>query len=244
MDKVERKEIKGNNEANLRIIGTSHIAKESLNEVKDAFDNFKPEIATVELDNQRLRALMAPERKRTVKIDWKTLKRIGLKGLLFALIGAYAENKLGKLVGVAPGEEMKTAIKLAQEKGAKVVPIDQNINITLGKISKRMSWRERFNFVKEIFRGIFYYIFKRKVPPEWAFDLRKVPEKKIIEKLTEKMKEEYPNLYEILVVERNRYMARKIVKLIKENPDKRVLAVVGAGHEQGLKEMLKRMEAV
>ena len=49
---------------NLTIIGTSHIAKQSLDEVKDAIEGEKPDIIALELDKQRLYALMQAKKEK------------------------------------------------------------------------------------------------------------------------------------------------------------------------------------
>ena len=61
---------------------------------------------------------------------------------MFAQIGAWAERKLGAKVGVSPGSEMLKAIAAAQQIGAKIALIDQDIEITLRKFSKSLSWKE------------------------------------------------------------------------------------------------------
>ena len=66
-------------------------------------------------------------------------------------------------------------------------------------------------------------------------DLRKVPPNELIKKLIMRVKIRYPNIYKVLVHERNLYMARVLKLIIEKNPEKDVLAVVGAGHEDYLK---------
>ena len=72
-------------------------------------------------------------------------------------------------------------------------------------------------------------------------DLRKVPAKKLIETVLKRVKRDYPSFYNVLVEERNRHMAVGLVHIVKQNPDSHVLAVVGAGHEEGLAELLRTM---
>ena len=42
------------------VIGTSHIAKQSIKEIGESFVRIKPEIVAVELDRQRLHGLLTP----------------------------------------------------------------------------------------------------------------------------------------------------------------------------------------
>ena len=218
---------------NLEIIGTSHIARQSLEEVEKAITEGRPDIVALELDNRRLHALMSGEKG---KASLKDMGRIGVKGYLFALFGAWAEKKLGKMVGVAPGSEMKHAAMLARNNKIRIALIDQDIEITLRRFSKALTWKEKWNFVADIFKAMFSK--KGKV----EFDLTKVPEKAVIRKLIGKVKKRYPNIYRVLIEERNEAMAAKLKRLMSDNEDKKILAVVGAGHEEEIISILKKPE--
>ena len=216
---------------NLTIIGTSHIAKQSLEEVEKAIEKGKPDIVALELDRKRLYSLMSKEQR---KISIYDIRRIGLKGFIFSLIGAWAEKKLGKIVGVAPGSEMKKAIMLARKYKLKIALIDQDIEITLRRFSKTLTWKEKWNFIADIMKQIFTG------KKEIEFDLTKVPDKKIIKKLVSKVKVRYPNIYKVLIEERNELMAKNLEKIMEENQDKKILAIIGAGHEEDILNMIKK----
>ncbi|MAG91525.1 hypothetical protein CMO83_02515 [Candidatus Woesearchaeota archaeon] len=215
---------------NLVFLGTSHIAQQSLKEVKSLIEEEKPSIVALELDKRRLPALMSKDRR---KIELRSIRYIGLKGFIFSLIGAWAERKLGKIVGVAPGSEMKQAIKIAKKKNINITLIDQDIEITLKRLSKSITWKEKGNFVADVIKALF----TRK--KEIDFDLRTVPDKKIIKKLTDKLKDRYPNIYKVLVEERNTVIASNIRKLMDSNPDKKILVILGAGHIDDVLKLVK-----
>jgi len=215
---------------NLTIVGTSHIARESILEVKNFILNNKPEIIALELDKKRLIALFD---KRKLKLN--NIKDIGIKGFLINLIGAYIEKKLGKLVGVSPGDEMKLAVNLGKEYNAKIALIDQDISITLKNLMKRITLKEKLRIVIDIFKG--FILRKSDMEP---FDLRKVPKEELIVKLIGQVKERYPSIYNVLIKERNEHMAKGLYKIINDNKDKKILAIIGAGHERGVYEILQR----
>ncbi len=215
---------------NLAFLGTSHIAKQSLNEVRKNIEEKKPDIVALELDPKRLHALMSNAPK---KISLGSIRHVGLKGFLFSLFGAWAEKKLGKLVGVAPGSEMKEAIKIAKKEGIKLALIDQDIEITLQRLSKSITWKEKINFLDDIIKAIF------SGKKEIEFDLATVPDKKIIKKLTSKLKERYPNVHKVLIEERNIVIANNLLKLIESSPDKKILVILGAGHIDDVLELIK-----
>ena len=213
------------------IIGTSHIAKQSLDEVKNIIEEEKPGIVALELDEKRLYALMHSKKE---KISFYNIFKVGFKGFLFSLLGAWAEKKLGEYVGVMPGAEMKQAVKLAGKNKIKLALIDQDIEITLKRLSKTLTWREKWNFVVDVFKAV---VLRQK---EVEFDLRTVPSKKLIKELIDKVKKRYPNIYNVLVKERNEIMAKRLVRLMKEKSDEKIVAIVGAGHEEEIVDLIKK----
>lgn len=216
---------------NLTIIGTSHIAKQSLKEVEGFIEEKKPEIVALELDAKRFYALTHKQKGRIRLYD---IRRVGVKGFLFSLIGAWVERKLGQVVNVEPGAEMKLAIKLAKKHKLRLALIDQDIEVTLRKLSKSLSMKERGRFVADIFKA---FVLRKK---EVEFDLTKVPEKKLIKKLINQVKKRYPNIYRVLVSERNEIMANKLRQLMENHPEQNILAIVGAGHEEDMVKIIKK----
>jgi len=226
---------------NLTLLGTSHIAKESINKIKEIVDEEKPDIIALELDIQRAASLIQEEKR---KMSLATISKIGFKGYLFARIGQFAQKKLGKMVGVAPGSEMKTAMVLAKKKNLEIAFIDQPMQITLKKFSKSLTWKEKLRFIKDIFRGIFSPRKQlRKLGLE-KFDLSKVPKEEMINKMMQELKNNYPSIYKTLVEDRNKYMVKSLVKLMRKNPNKKILAVVGAGHKKGMGKLLLKVDVI
>lgn len=216
---------------NLDIIGTSHIAKQSLNEVKEFIEGKKPDIVALELDANRFYSLM---HKPKGKIRFYDIKKVGVKGFVFSLVGAWAERKLGQVVKIEPGSEMRLAVKLVKKHKLKLALIDQKIEVTLRKLSKEITMKEKWNFLVDIFKAV---VLRKK---EVEFDLTKVPEKKLISKLINTVKKRYPNIYKVLVKERNEIMARKLNQLMENHPEQTILAIVGAGHEEEIIKLIKK----
>lgn len=216
---------------NIVILGTSHIAIQSVNEVESLIKSINPEVIAIELDKRRLISLFAKKRKLSIK-DIKTL---GIKGYLFNLIGAKMEKKLGNLVGSTPGGEMRKAVEIARELKIKLALVDQDITVTLNKLTKSITLKEKFRFFMDIIKGAFK---KEKI----NFDLKKVPSQEIIKRLTNQFKKRYPNMYFVLVEDRNRYMAKNLYRLMLNYSS--VVAIVGAGHEEDLIKEIKIWESL
>ncbi|MBI4151301.1 TraB/GumN family protein [Candidatus Woesearchaeota archaeon] len=214
----------------LTLLGTSHIARQSLTEVRKAIEEDKPDIIALELDRGRLESLLNPQKQ---KIRLRDMARVGVKGWLFAQLGAWAEKKLGKHVGVAPGAEMLIAVRLAREKKIPIALIDQDISVTLKRFSNALTWREKGRFVWDVLSGMV----SRKKPD---FDLRTVPAQDVLDRLIKQVKVRYPNVYRVLVTERNQVMAKRLHTLLRANPDKHILAIVGAGHVEEMEDLLHK----
>ena len=137
--------------AQISIVGTSHIARQSVKEVENAIFEFKPDIVAIELDFPRYQALTTKKGK---SLGWKDIKYIGIKGFLFAIIGEYVEKKLGRIVNTKPGADMLAAIKTAKKLKIAIALIDQPIAITLRKFSKAMSWKEKWNIFVDVIKGL------------------------------------------------------------------------------------------
>jgi pheromone shutdown-related protein TraB len=209
---------------NLTIIGTSHISKQSIKQVKETILKIKPDITAIELDKQRFLSLIQNK-----KSNIKNLQSLGFKTFLLNLIGSYLQKKLGKIVKTEPGSDMKAAITTAKEIKSKIALIDQPVNITLQKLTK-IPFKEKMTFIKDIFKDLFS---QNKI----QIDLSKVPPQSLITKLIKKLKDDYPYIHSVLVEERNHIMAKNLYNLMQTN--KTIVAVVGAGHQKDIIKIIK-----
>ena len=218
---------------NLYILGTSHISKDSIKQVDSFISDNKPDIVAIELDKRRFYAMLNES-----KLSIKDVFQMGIKAFLINLIGAYVEKKLGNIVGVKPGSEMRKAIELAKKNNLKLSLIDQDISITMKKLSKAITIGVVFKFIWEIIRAIVL----RKSDIE-VFDIRKVPSKKVLDNILSKVKKTYPGIHKVLIEERNEVMAKNLYKVMNKYKDKKIFAVVGAGHESEIISIIKGIEA-
>ncbi len=215
---------------NVVLVGTSHISTQSVKAIEKAIDEHKPAIIALELDRQRLEGLLHPRKE---KVRLRDIRHIGISGYLFMLLGAWAEKMLGDQVGTKPGDDMMAAIRVARARKIPLALVDQEIQLTLKRLSRAITWRERFRFVWDVIKGIFGG--KKKLP----FDLRKVPDAHTIDKLLRDVKKRYPNFHRVLVTERNEVMARRL-SVLAEKTDGIILAVVGAGHGKEMAALLRK----
>ena len=220
--------------AEIIFVGTSHIAEQSMQDVRNAIEEHKPDIVAVELDSGRLYALMHEEKSR---LRIRDIASVGLKGYLFAMLARFVQQRLGNIVGIKPGSEMKLAVHLAQRNKAKIALIDQDIRITLRRFSQTFTWGERFRFFGDILKGLFSgKRFARELGLD--FDLNKVPGPVLVTAMIKFIRQRYPSIYKVLIEERNIFMAQQLNGLKEKFPDSKIMAVVGAGHVEGVKQLI------
>lgn len=216
----------------VKIVGTSHISKDSVTEIKKTIEEFKPDIVCVELDVNRYKSLF---QKRRGRIKLSNVTKLGLFGFLFYLIGSISQKVLSKRVGSKPGIDMRSAIVEAKRAGAKVALIDQDISITLRNLSKEVSFPEKMKlFAYVLFGG---FISKKKV----KFNLKTVPRDSVVRKLVSEMKNKFPNFYRVLVSDRDKYMQNQVRAIVTNFPKSKILVIVGAGHKSSLKKFVSKL---
>jgi pheromone shutdown protein TraB len=221
--------------AKVILLGTSHIAKQSVTAIKRSYAAHNPDVIAVELDPQRLDALLHPAPDKGIPLSM--IKRIGVSGYLFLILGKWLQRKLGNIVKMDPGADMLAAVTLARENKKQLALIDQDIQVTLRHLSKQFGWREKLRVVRDIITAPFQ---KQKV----TIDLNKVPDERMLELLIGQLRERYPSLYHVLIIERNIVMATRIDRLARTNPGKTILVVIGAGHMRDLRERLRPLEKI
>ncbi len=226
---------------NVVLVGTSHIAKESVDNVAAVIDHFHAAgscVVGVELDKQRFYSLVSGQKQATI-FSLENIKRFGFKGFVFAMLASIFTEKLAKVVGAKPGDDMLSAIRTAKKCDLVIALLDQPIQITLRHFSQKLTWKEKWHFFVDICAG---FLFPKQQIKKYGLeniDLRKVPPETLIRKLLFYVKERYPNIYTVLISERNQYMVQKIRKFQQKYPEKIIIAVIGAGHEEGMKKLLE-----
>ena len=103
----------------------------------------------------------------------------------------------------------------------------------MNKLSKKITFSEKIKF---LFDFLSTALFSNSLND---LDLTKVPDNKTIKKITKEFKKRYPTIYHVLVLERNKVMTKNLNNLMNNHPQDKILAIVGAGHEEGMTKLLK-----
>lgn len=193
----------------ITIVGVGHVFAISEG-VKDLIRSRRPEVVCLELDPGRYRALVHKEESRAVPIQYRLL--------------GYFQKRMATKFGTEVGDEMLAAVDAAREVGAKVALIDMDAVMVFSRLWKRMSFKEKLHLIGGAFVGLFAS--KERVEKE----LGKYEESS--DQYMELLGEGFPSIKEVLIDDRNRFMANRLSELASQHA--RIVAVVGDGHVSGI----------
>jgi pheromone shutdown-related protein TraB len=210
------------------LVGTAHVSRKSVDLVKKVIETEKPDVVAVELDSQRYDSLLNKKLWDETEIH-KVIKDRKTYLFLLQLLLTNFQRKIGDELGVKPGSEMLEAVELAREKGIEIALVDRDIRITLKRAFKEMGLKEK----SKLFYGVFSsFLEKEEINEEL---LEKLKNKDVMTEMMEGLSKEIPSIKKVLIDERDRYIAKKIIGLKSE----KIVAVVGAGHVKGIKEIIE-----
>lgn len=222
----------------LTIIGTAHVSEESLKEVKDAIYEQQPDIVAIELDRgryNRIRNEMAGIEEDSHIPVTQIIKENKIGVFLASTLLGYFQSKIGEDVDVKPGSEMIGAIEAAEDLKIPIALIDRDINVTLQRALNKMTFKEKASFLWSTVSGLF-----KKDELEEELDIEELKNPENLDEIMDMFEEISPGAYEVLVKERDAYLAGNIMNLPQEN----VVAVVGAGHKSGINRYLDNPETL
>ena len=206
----------------LTIIGTAHVSANSAKEVKDAIYEQHPERVAIELDQGRYiklkKKMLGIEEDEEISVS-KIIRENKVGLFLTTTILGYFQSKIGADLDVAPGSEMISAIEAAEDLNIPIALIDRDINITLQRALNKMGFMEKIKFMFGLVTALFGG------EDEEEIDVEELKNMDNLDDLMEMFKDESPSVYEVLVKERDAYLAGNILKI----PEDHVIAVVGAG---------------
>jgi len=217
------------------LIGTAHVSRESIDEVSAIIREEKPDLICVELDEGRYASI-------TQKESWENLNMIKVfkegKGflLLANLVLSGFQRRMGAELGVKPGEEMKAALDIASELGIPYALCDREVQITLRRAWTGCGLWSKSKLLSTLLASAFT---TEKLSAEEIENLKNRSE---LDGMMEELANYLPEVKETLINERDQYLAAKIWSSAPTEA-KRVVAVVGAGHMQGIKAWMEKIAA-
>ncbi|HHV12481.1 MAG TPA: TraB/GumN family protein [Clostridiales bacterium] len=208
------------------LIATAHVSKESAELVKKVIEEERPDSVCIELDEDRYQSLTKPKAwEDTDLIKVIKAKKVGFM-IANLFLGSY-QKKMALKLGNPVGGEMIQGIESAKETGAELVLADRNLQTTFLRIWRKLKFWDKIKLV-----GSLLFDSEEDGADITSEDLQKLLEEDMIEAAMAGLKKEFPKIGEILISERDQYLAAKI----KEAPGKKVVAVLGGGHVPGIKQ--------
>lgn len=224
--KAERISIEGKE---VIIVGTAHVSLESVELAKKTIQEENPDVVGVELDRQRYEQLSSGEKWRELNIG--QVIRSGQSYLLLVnLLLSNIQKKMGEELGVKPGAEMIESIDKANELGIRVELLDRDIKTTFSRAMNAMGLLEKLRFFYFLFMA-FFGVGTEKVSQK---NLDELKETDALNSLLTELGRAFPSLKRVLVDERDKFIAQKI----RQSNGKKIVAVIGLGHMEGVKNNL------
>ena len=205
------------------LVGTAHVSLESAELVERVIAEESPDTVAVELCEARYQALRQKRRWQETNIV-KVIREKKAFVLLMNLVLAYFQRKLGRNLGIRPGEEMLRAIQAAEKAGAKVHLADRDIRVTLSRTWRLMGLWAKLKLLAQLL------VSSGGLDDLTAEDVEELKQKDVLEALLQEIGESMPAIRSVLIDERDRYLA----EMIRNSPGDKVVAVVGAGHVPGI----------
>lgn len=220
LDHATRVELDGRE---ITIIGTAHVSQQSVEEVRTAIMELAPDTVCVELDQGRYEALLDTDRFRNLNLKQILLKRRVWFTLASLMLAAY-QKKIGDRLGVRPGAEQLAAIECSRAVGAQIVLADRNIQTTLRRTWANISDASRAQLILSLVAA------PLATADVSADQVESLKGRDAISEMLNELSQQVPGLKEPLIDERDQYLADSI----SNAGGQRIIAVVGAGHVQGI----------
>ena len=206
------------------LIGTAHVSQKSVEEVRETIQKLKPDTVCVELCETRYQSMMDEDRWKKLDI-FQIIKEKKVLYLLSSLaIGAF-QRRIGETLGVSPGAEFKAAIEEAKKIDAKIVLADRDVQATLKRTWRNLSFIKKAGLFSTITESLFS---KEEIKEE---DIEKMKENDELTEMMQEFANVNPEIQKPLIDERDQYL----MSSTEDANGKNIVSVVGAGHIPGMK---------
>lgn len=206
------------------LLGTAHISRKSAELVSSVIEEEKPDCVCVEICQSRYQTITQKDKWQKMNII-KVIKDKKTFLLLSNLLLASFQKRIARKLNIKAGEEMIKAIEKGKEIGAKIHLADREIRITLSRTWRIMGLWDK---LKLLFQFVLSLGEIDEINEE---EIEKMKQQDVLQLMLADIGKSLPVLRNILIDERDQYLAYKI----RTAPGKKIVAVVGAGHVSGIK---------
>jgi pheromone shutdown-related protein TraB len=210
-------------EREITLVGTAHVSKSSVEEVVEVIRGVGPDAVAVELCPARGEVMRNPGAWKEMDI-FRVIKEKKASFLLANLVLSSFQRRMGRRLGVMPGQEMRAAVEEAEARGMKVALVDRNIQVTLSRAWRSLSFIEKMKLLWAAILAVF------EADDLGEEDIERLKDQDVLGAAVDAMARSVPTVKKVLIDERDQYMAKKISDI----DARRVVAVMGAGHLAGV----------
>lgn len=226
----------------IALMGTAHVSRESIEEAAAIIREADPGMVCVELDEGRYNSMI--QKDTWERLDVAKVFKEGKGFLLVAnLVLAGFQRRLGNDLGVKPGEEMKTAIETAKERGIPYRLCDREVHITMRRAWAACGLWSKCKLISALLSSAFT---REKLS---AAEVENLKKKNELDGMMAELADYLPGVKKALIDERDCYLTAKIweasaqAELKANSPYRCTVAIVGAGHLEGIVDNLKKIDA-
>ncbi|MCP5419578.1 MAG: TraB/GumN family protein [Gammaproteobacteria bacterium] len=215
------------------LLGTAHVSRASAEKVKELLATGEYGAVAVELCPSRHAALLNPDH--LARMDLFQVVRSGKATMVIASLALAAyQQRLAEQFGIEPGAEMRAAIESARASGLPVLLIDREIGITLKRIYRNVPWWRRLYLFSGLLASL---MVSEEVTEE---EIERLKKGDVLESTFAQFADQERDLFLPLISERDQYMAARLKQELDKGLSRPILAVVGAGHLQGIQDRLQQ----
>ena len=220
----------GPEEREVVLVGTAHISRDSLRLVRETIAEEEPDGVCIELDEARFQALMDPAAIERLDLKQVVRERKLLPLLMSVAVGAW-QARMGLRLGVEPGAEMREAARTAKEQDIPVHLVDREVRTTMLRVWRRAGFLAKLKLLAGGLESG-----SAEAPTE--AEIRDLLSADVVSRVVAELGEALPTLKEVVIDERDAWMAAAVRTL----PGRKLVVVVGAGHLDGVERNLLAAE--
>ncbi|MDP6220930.1 MAG: TraB/GumN family protein, partial [Candidatus Thalassarchaeaceae archaeon] len=182
----------------LRLVGTAHVSTQSVDLVRRQIEEWGPDLVAVELCPSRMAALTEPD-----SLESEDLLKIINEGksamILLQSALAAQQRRMGIAAGEQPGAELLAAIEAAEHAGIPIEMIDRDVVVTLRRAWARMGLIEKWRVLNAL-------LWEEDEDEDVSIE-EMLGDSDLLSKLLEDAREVAPNAGEVLIDERDAFLA-------------------------------------
>ena len=139
-------------QGSVHVLGTAHVSQASVDDVHETIDREDPDVVAVELDEGRYRQMQGGTPDDIEAKDLLSGNTV-FQFLAYWML-SYVQSRLGEKFDIEPGADMRAAIDAAERNGSGVALVDRDIQVTIQRFWRRLSFTEKLKMVGGLALGV------------------------------------------------------------------------------------------